>query len=256
MDNRFYVYKWYYKDSNKIFYIGKGTKSRYKNTKRRNQKFLEIYNANPSNCDVEIIKYFDTEEEAFSYEKQLILDAWDNGEAEANIDCGGKGGYRAIWTERRKQYLSEFNPMKTEEQKLRLSEDNPMKKSECIEKYQWSRGHNIVIDNVTYPSVYEAARQLDKDPGTIFRWGKKGITSDGKCCYYTDITIDTIEKDKYKNRPKRANAHPVIVDGIVYDSVREAARAIDGDATNIIRAIKANRLYKNHTCSYVNQQPS
>jgi len=69
MDDRFYVYKWYYKDSNKIFYIGKGVKNRYKTLTHRNKKFLEIYNANPLNCVSEIVKYFDTEEEAFVHEK-------------------------------------------------------------------------------------------------------------------------------------------------------------------------------------------
>ena len=52
----YYVYKWFLKDTGEVFYIGKGCGDRYKNTSKRNKKFKEIYNTNPDNCAVEIIK--------------------------------------------------------------------------------------------------------------------------------------------------------------------------------------------------------
>lgn len=40
MDKEFYVYRWYYKDTNETFHIGKGKGNRYKETKQsRNQYF-------------------------------------------------------------------------------------------------------------------------------------------------------------------------------------------------------------------------
>ena len=59
----FYVYEWYIKDTNEIFYVGKGIGKRYKVTKGRNSQFnkmLEKYD-----CDSRIIKWFKNEKDAF-----------------------------------------------------------------------------------------------------------------------------------------------------------------------------------------------
>ena len=47
MDKEFYVYRWYYKDTNETFHIGKGKGNRYKETKQsRNQYFKNIIQKN------------------------------------------------------------------------------------------------------------------------------------------------------------------------------------------------------------------
>ena len=44
--NDFYVYAWKINKTNHIFYVGKGTKYRYKSMKSRNSHFKSIINKN------------------------------------------------------------------------------------------------------------------------------------------------------------------------------------------------------------------
>ena len=48
----------------------------------------------------------------------------------------------------------------------------------------------------------------------------------------------------------------VIIDETYYPTVKSGAEVIGGNSSGLIRAIKANRPYKGHTCNYANQQPS
>ena len=61
----FYVYEWYVVESGEIFYVGKGTRNRYK--VRKHNKFFNDF-ITRYNCDSRIIKEFKTEKEAFEYE--------------------------------------------------------------------------------------------------------------------------------------------------------------------------------------------
>ena len=61
----FYVYEWYNVDTDEVFYVGKGTGNRYKQTSKRNKKFQQYYENHE--CAVRIVKYFELEEDAFNY---------------------------------------------------------------------------------------------------------------------------------------------------------------------------------------------
>lgn len=67
---RYYVYAWYTKDTNEIFYIGKGTGKRYLTRKRENKFFMNVLNAHDS--DSFILKDGLSEKEAFDLEIILI----------------------------------------------------------------------------------------------------------------------------------------------------------------------------------------
>lgn len=67
---KYYVYEWYVKDTNEVFYVGKGTGQRYKEHKRRNKMFLDFYATH--DCESRIIKNNLTEQEAFDYEIEMI----------------------------------------------------------------------------------------------------------------------------------------------------------------------------------------
>ena len=54
----FYVYEWYVVESGEIFYVGKGTRNRYK--VRKHNKFFNDF-ITRYNCDSRIIKEFKTE---------------------------------------------------------------------------------------------------------------------------------------------------------------------------------------------------
>lgn len=89
----FYVYRWYYIDTNETFHIGKGKGNRYKEQKaHRNQYFINILNKEKDNVTSEILFDNLTEREAWDLERQLIKKYKDKGECKTNFHEGGCGG--------------------------------------------------------------------------------------------------------------------------------------------------------------------
>lgn len=70
MEKRYYVYEWYDTETGEVFYIGKGTNSRYSQITGRNQFFIDFYNTH--NCESRKVYIDLTEEEAFNKEIELI----------------------------------------------------------------------------------------------------------------------------------------------------------------------------------------
>lgn len=250
----FYVYKWFVKNTNEVFYIGKGCRNRHNNISKRNQIFKDYYEK--YDCQNEIIEYFDVEQDALDKEKELIAYYRNLGQAQANIDDGGRGGLSFIWTDKMKEYKSKYNPMKDEKQKERMSENNPMKNPQIAQRVAEKTRRPVIINGILFPGVAVAARQFNTVSYVVENWCKRGYNTDGQPCRYADE-----EQKEYSNTIKvlgaRAqSAKGVIVDEIYYPSVKKGAEAIGAWPETLIRAIKANRLCKGHTCSYANQQPS
>ena len=102
--NIYYVYEWYIKDTNEVFYVGKGKGNRYKAAGHKNKKFLEIYNTN--SCDVRFVKKDLTENEAFKLEIQLIDFYRKNTNYRlTNIANGGQGSSGYVVTDEMKKHL-------------------------------------------------------------------------------------------------------------------------------------------------------
>lgn len=244
----FYVYKWFNTETNEVFYIGKGCNDRYKETYHRNKKFLEYYNNN--SCSSEIIEFFDTEEEAYRREAELIKEYREKNQASANLDDGGKGGYHFVWTPQMKEYWSENNPMKAQKQRERMSKNNPMKNPEIAEKVAEKNRITIIIGDTEYKSIKEACEKLNISQVTLSNWKKRGHTSDGKPCYYKDDTKNNIKRSRTTDRA-------VIVDDIKFNTITDAAAYLDCSASNFGTALrKGKTTYKGHNCRYANQQPS
>lgn len=96
-DNRiYYVYQWINDDDNQIFYVGKGSKNRYKEKRksRRNQYFMRYINKH-TNCHSEIIINNLTEQEAYEIEKNTISEYLQKGYKLTNLDEGGRPGGRS-----------------------------------------------------------------------------------------------------------------------------------------------------------------
>ena len=70
MENKYYVYEWYNKDTGEVFYVGKGCRNRYKNTSHRNKFFKDYYKTH--NCDVRILFSELTDEQSYNKEIELI----------------------------------------------------------------------------------------------------------------------------------------------------------------------------------------
>ena len=138
----FYVYRWYYKDTNVTFHIGKGKGQRYKEKiKSRNQYFKNIINKEQNNVTSEILFNNLTEQEAWNLEKQLIKKYKAKGECVTNFHEGGCGRNTGNYnnperskkiSEAAKKRIGILNPMygkhHTEATKQKLREANLGKK--------------------------------------------------------------------------------------------------------------------------------
>lgn len=246
----FYVYEWYNIDTNEIFYVGKGCRERYKQITKRNKLFQEYYKNN--HCNSRIIKYFEKEEDAFKYENERILELKEIGQCSCNLDNGGKGGVNFVWTDEMKEYKSKFNPMKDKSQRERMSKFNPMKNSEIAEKTNSKKRKPVIVNDKEYESLTEVANVYNVTMQCFKYWIDRGYTNKLESCYYKEDG-----KKEFKIRDHGSfNKKKVIIDGIIYDSIKEASESINGSSTGICEAIKHNRKYKGHSCRYVNQQPS
>lgn len=85
----FYVYEYYKKDDGEVFYVGKGTRNRYRETHNRNDYFNAVMSK--YECDVRIIAEGLTNDEACSLEIEKIAAYKENGEAYCNFTEGGTG---------------------------------------------------------------------------------------------------------------------------------------------------------------------
>lgn len=110
----FYVYVWWNDDKEEIFYVGKGTKNRYKDKCERNKWFTNIIKKH--NCHPEIIISGLTSKEALEYERRIELLLRKNNVPLVNLtDCGGQPptasgkdnpNYGHYWTEEQKKAAS------------------------------------------------------------------------------------------------------------------------------------------------------
>ena len=103
---RYYVYEWYNNKNNEVFYVGKGTKSRYKAVKNRNKYFTNYYNKHKNDCTVRKVYENLTEDEAYLKEIELISEYREQGFCKCNLDSGGLGGNQLFFEsdEHRKFY--------------------------------------------------------------------------------------------------------------------------------------------------------
>lgn len=90
--NKYYIYIWIRKDKEEVFYVGKGSKNRYKDMSMRNRYFLNIVNkVGMDNIEIKIIEDGLTEEEAFNREIYYIDFYKKEGCKLANLTKGGEG---------------------------------------------------------------------------------------------------------------------------------------------------------------------
>lgn len=243
MDNKFYVYEWYNIDTQEVFYVGKGCGKRYLKT-NRNKDFNEYYKNH--NVDVRIIYQNLFEEEAFKKEKELTDFYKEKNQCQCNLAPAGQGGCHFVWTDEMKDYWSKNNPMKAEEQRQRMRENNPMHNKEIALKNGAKHKQAIIIDNIIYDGLVDAAKVYNVSSITIGNWCLAGKSPSGLICGYLDSR---------KTINKRGNK--VIVDGILYNSGIEAALAVGLKPVTLNKALREHRkICMGHTCEYANQQPS
>lgn len=243
----FYIYIWFNLENNEVFYVGKGSRARYKQIAHRNRLFNKYIKEHQ--CSSKIIKYIDKEDDAYKEEIKYIAYYRSIGQAKCNIEKGGTGGDTSIWDDYKRKYWSKYNPMKEESQRERMRINNPMKRKEIATKTNSQKIKSLFIDNVYYSSPKEASIKNNVCLETIYVWCKRGYNTEGKPCHY--------KNEKQKNYIfKKSSAKTIIIDNIKFTSVTEGARFLNTTADNLIHYLKKNKPYKGHKCSYDNQQPS
>ena len=309
---KFYVYEWFIKNTNEVFYVGKGSNNRYK---VRKHNYLFNYILENNICDSRIIKEFNSEKEAFEYECNRINELWSKGQCKANIYKGGMGGTTDWWTKELRKKYSEQNVMKSQEQRKRMSINNPMKNVQVKEKVASKISKKVIINEIVYNSVldvcnkykvtyatvkkwcdkgvnhlgeqcryegqeqvifegrrynkggcknviyngkiYECPIDISTELGinkhNVYKWVKKGFDNNGNICRYVD---DNRELTYKKSIIGESNRKPIEVNGIIYNSKREAEEKLKLKKGYLAPYINGTRKNKNYICKYVNQQPS
>lgn len=246
----YYVYEWYVKDSGEIFYVGKGTKNRYK-VKKHNRFFNDFITR--YECESRIIKEFDDEESAFNYEFERINELKSKGMCKCNIYQGGLGGSTSWWNEEKRKQYSQNNVMKSEKQRKRMRENNPMRNEEYCKKSHEKRKKKICIGEKIYDGIIDVAKEYGVYDTAVQYWLERGYSPEELPCYYYGEEIPTVII-----RKGNCNKKPVILDGIKYPSLKDACESIGvSNTTWLCKQLKKGKTtYKGHTVRYDNQQPS
>ena len=145
ISHAFYTYAHINKQTNKIFYIGKGSKNRYKSTNRRSAHWNAIVNKYGFNA--EILAHWNTEKEAFDHEMLLISCFKDMGYKLANLTDGGEGIVGLVFTEEHKRNIAKggignknmIGKHLSESQKQKLRDRNLNRKHTPETKYKISQ---------------------------------------------------------------------------------------------------------------------
>ena len=126
---------------------------------------------------------------------------------------------------------------------------NPMKNPDVAAKVGKTKARAVVINNETYAGVKQAAAALGVWDITVSRWCKRGYDDKGQPCRYAN-------EEQKQFEIKITYSKKVVVDGVVFPSVRSAAKFLGVWPESIIKSIKQDRPCKGHLCRYDNQQPS
>lgn len=239
----YYVYEWYVAETNEIFYVGKGTRNRYK--VRKHNKFFNDF-VSRYNCDSRIIKTFEKEEEAFSYEFQRIRELKSIGQCVCNIYDGGFGGSTCWWTDDMRKNYSEKNVMKSEKQRFRMSQNNPMKNKEVSLKVGKTKRRKVIIGNNVYESVSEAKAKYNVCFEVIQNWCKKGINPIGEICRYADEEQVVFAGKRYN----KGGCRELIYNGKTYESPIDLSKEIGIHNATICKWAKRGFDPQGNICRY------
>lgn len=178
----FYVYEWFIKETNEVIYVGKGTRDRYK-VRKHNLMFNEFLKR--FNCESRIVKYYDTEEEAFNAENERVCELKALGQCVCNINTGGRGGLSEHWTPEKRRKCSEYNVMKSQKNRDRMKRYNPMFDPKIAMKAGITHKKPVIVDGKLFDSVSSAAEYIGTWDVYLSKCiiSKSGICKGHKCEY-------------------------------------------------------------------------
>jgi hypothetical protein len=171
MTNKYYTYIHYKADTLEPFYIGKGTKNRYKVKSNRSDYWDNVNNKH--GFVSEILSIFKNEKDAFEHEKFLIATFKDLGYKLVNLTDGGEGSSGAIRSLKLNQQQSErfkdINFSKKCLSKLKEINSNPLThpslKGKIIatdlktnKQYEFIGTKALLAFSFSYAAVYRCLR--------------------------------------------------------------------------------------------------
>lgn len=229
--NNFYVYRHIRSDTNIPFYVGKGKDNRAYSTKNRNKYWHHIINS--TKYEVEIILENLTEMQAFSKEKEFIKLYKTLGYCVANFTDGGEG-------------ISGFKPSLESIKKSALSRTGLKQNPETIAKrvqklkgkFRSLETRKKISETLKLKgSIYskEQLKEKNKLKMRELRKNNKRLTKEEK---------SLIHRQTSKNKAV------IRSDGKEFISVRDAARQMDCQHSEISRAIKRNIKAQGFNWSY------
>ena len=120
-------------------------------------------------------------------------------------------------------------------------------------RYKKGACKNIEYNGIVYEAAKDVADELGVTPTTITRWAQKGFSPDGIKCRYLDDDRECVYK---KADPGEKSRRAIMVNGVVYASIKEAEASLGLHKGRLAPYLAKNRKNNAFVCEYVNQQPS
>ena len=191
-ENIYYVYVWIRKDINKIFYVGKGKKNRYKDLSSRNQWFLNIVNKiGMNNIEIKIIENNLTEDEAFEKEIYYISKFKEENHPLCNLTKGGEGSsdWYTYLSEEEKEHHKEISKSFLGKHHTKETIEK-MKKSATGRK--WDDEHKKLFSELAKKRDYTKykGKQISKEHKEKLRKLRTNNPTYGKVVYKLDLNLN------------------------------------------------------------------
>lgn len=212
IEAKYYVYLWRIKETKEVIYVGKGSGNRWRSMKDRNETYKAY--RNQYECECEILKYFDDEEEAYNYEKEIGMYYKKLGQCKGCHEFGNKGkfvdeetlnkmrptmfvkGHKKTWNKGMKMSDDFREKCRKSHLGKKQSEETKRKRSEKLKGHKVSqkvRDKNkqlfsqkvLAIEEKTnkvikeYNSSADIAREKNVCPATVCLWLKERKIKNG-----------------------------------------------------------------------------
>jgi hypothetical protein len=156
----YYTYAHIRKDTNQIFYIGKGTGRRMYRKEARNQHWHNV--VDKASFEPMLLAMWDNEKDAFEHEKFLIQCFNDSGKKLVNQSSGGDGNNaNGGFSFKNRKHSNDAK------EKCRQVHIGKPKSLESKMKNAESHKKKIQINNVIYDSWQDASKQTGIPTGSI-----------------------------------------------------------------------------------------
>jgi hypothetical protein len=216
---KYMIYLHLRNDTNQVFYIGKGQKNRPYDIYNRNKYWCNIVSKH--GFTVQILSYFENEQDAYAEEKRLISEYKSKGISLANLTDGGEGATGMPKSDETKKKISKaktgvkipslagnLNPSCRADVKLNKSISmknfylnggvNGMTGAKRLDLSNYNIAHPkvgsknhkskaIIVDGLRYESILLASKAIGINQGTL-RW--RAINASSKYNIHLDGVIN------------------------------------------------------------------